>query len=365
MNNFTINKERRPVAIIGATGMVGQRFVDLLADHPWYRIVAVAASPNSAGKTYMEAVEGRWSLDTPVPDSVRNLTLLDVEKDKDAIAGQVDLVFSAVAMDKAAVRAMEIEYAARELAVISNNSAHRWTPDVPMMMPEINPHHAAVIEHQRKNRGWNKGLIAVKPNCSIQSYVPVFQAFWPFGVESAVVTMNQAVSGAGKSMETWPEMQDNVIPLIPGEEKKSEDEPLKIWGSIVDGKIEQAQKPHISATCIRVPVSDGHMASVHVKLGQNPSKEALIEAINTFKNPLAGMQLPSSPETFMKYFEDDDRPQTATDRDFGNGMSITVGRLRQDNVMDWKFIALSHNTLRGAAGGGVLTAEFLTHEGYI
>jgi aspartate-semialdehyde dehydrogenase len=358
-------KEKIPVGILGATGMVGQRFVSLLENHPWFEIVCVAASSRSAGKTYEEAVHNRWTLSTPIPESVRRLRIVEVEKDREKIAGQIGMAFSAVAMDKAKVREIEISYASGGIPIISNNSAHRLTEDVPMLIPEVNPDHVALIDIQRKNRNWDKGLIAVKPNCSIQSYVPVLEALKSFGPEEMIVTTLQAISGGGKTFNTFPEIKDNVIPYIGGEEKKSEDEPLKIWGTVRNGRLEPAVKPRISSTCIRVPVTDGHMASVHVRFERKPSKEEIVEAIENFKNPIAELELPSSPEKFLHYFEEEDRPQTALDRDKGNGMTISAGRFREDNVMDWKFVALSHNTLRGAAGGGVLMAELLFKKEYI
>jgi aspartate-semialdehyde dehydrogenase len=358
-------KEKIPVGILGATGMVGQRFVSLLENHPWFEIVCVAASSRSAGKTYEEAVHNRWTLSTPIPESVRRLRIIEVEKDREKIAGQIGMAFSAVAMDKAKVREIEISYASGGIPIISNNSAHRLTEDVPMLIPEVNPDHVALIDIQRKNRNWDKGLIAVKPNCSIQSYVPVLEALKSFGPEEMIVTTLQAISGGGKTFNTFPEIKDNVIPYIGGEEKKSEDEPLKIWGTVRNGRLEPAVKPRISSTCIRVPVTDGHMASVHVRFERKPSKEEIVEAIENFKNPIAELELPSSPEKFLHYFEEEDRPQTALDRDKGNGMTISAGRFREDNVMDWKFVALSHNTLRGAAGGGVLMAELLFKKEYI
>jgi aspartate-semialdehyde dehydrogenase len=357
--------EKIPVGVLGATGMVGQRFVSLLENHPWFEIVCVAASSRSAGKTYEEAVQNRWTLSTPIPENVRRLRIVEVEKDREKIISQIGMAFSAVAMDKAKVREVEIEYASAGIPIISNNSAHRLTEDVPMLIPEVNPDHVGLIDIQRKNRNWDKGLIAVKPNCSIQSYVPVMEALKSFDPEEMVVTTLQAISGGGKTFDTFPEIKDNVIPFIGGEEKKSEEEPLKIWGTIRNGKLEPAEKPRISSTCIRVPVTDGHMASVHVRFERKPSKNEIIDAIENFKNPITELELPSSPEKFLHYFEEEDRPQTALDRDRGNGMTISVGRFREDNVMDWKFVALSHNTLRGAAGGGVLMAELLLKKGYI
>ena len=362
--NLKLNK-KIPVGILGATGMVGQRFVSLLENHPWFEIVCVAASSRSAGKTYEEAVKDRWTLSTPIPEAIRQLRIYEVEKDKETIANQIGLAFSAVSLDKARVREVEIDYAAAGIPVVSNNSAHRWTEDVPMFIPEVNPDHVALIDIQRKNRNWTKGLIAVKPNCSVQSYVPVLEALKSFEPEEVVVSTYQAISGAGKTFTSFPEMKDNIIPYIGGEEKKSEDEPMKIWGKVRNGKLELATKPVTSSTCVRVPVTDGHMASVHVRFGKKPTEQEIIDSIQLFKDPLKELQLPSSPERFLHYFKEEDRPQTALDRDLGNGMSISVGRFREDNVMDWKFIALSHNTLRGAAGGGVLMAELLFKKGYI
>jgi aspartate-semialdehyde dehydrogenase len=359
------NRKKIPVAVLGATGMVGQRFVTLLADHPWFELKVVAASARSAGRSYADAVEGRWAPNTPIPPAIAGITVLEVEKDDKAIAGTVSLAFSAVDMDKARIRAFEEHYAGMDVAVVSNNSAHRWTEDVPMMIPEINPQHADLIAIQRRNRGWKRGLIVVKSNCSIQSYVPVLHALRAFEPERAIVSMYQAISGAGKTFATWPEMTDNVIPFIGGEEKKSEIEPMKIWGEIRNGKLELAARPVISATCIRVPVTDGHMASVNVSFSKPADRESLIRAIREFKNPVADLGLPSSPESFLRYFDEEDRPQTRLDRDLGKGMTISVGRLREDPILGWRFVALSHNTLRGAAGGGVLTAEFLAAKGLV
>jgi aspartate-semialdehyde dehydrogenase len=349
------------VGILGATGMVGQRFVQLLEDHPWFETACLAASERSAGKTYSRAVGDRWSQKTPIPRMLLEETVLEVERDLKTVSERVDFVFSAMDMEKEKTRQVENAYAAAGVPVVSCNSAHRLSADVPMLIPEINPGHLALIDAQRKNRGWTRGLIAVKPNCSIQSYVPVKA----FGMERVAVTMCQAISGAGKTFATWPAMLDNVIPLIPGEEKKSEEEPLKIWGSVESGKCVPAKKPVISATCIRVPVTDGHMASASVEFQRKPRRDDIVEAIRNFKDPLLPLGLPSSPKRFITYFEQDDRPQTALDRDLENGMGISVGRLREDPVLDWKFIALSHNTIRGAAGGAVLIAELLVKKGYI
>ena len=305
------------VGILGATGMVGQRFITLLENHPYFEVVAVAASPRSAGKTYSEAVEGRWVLKEPIPDSVRDLKVFAVEDDLEKIADQVRLVFCALDMDQDAIRKIEESYAGKGIAVVSNNSAHRWTKDIPMILPEINPQHLELINTQRKNRGWDKGLIVVKPNCSIQSYVPLLTPLLKYGPKKVVVTTLQAVSGAGKTMENWPEMKDNVNPFIAGEEEKSEKEPLRIWGNIENGKIELFSGIEISATCIRVPVSDGHMASVSIKFETKPTKEQIIEAWKNF-NPLSDLNLPSAPNPFITYFENEDRPQTALDRDLEN-----------------------------------------------
>jgi aspartate-semialdehyde dehydrogenase len=356
--------EKIKIGILGATGMVGQRFVTLLKDHPYFEVVVVAASPRSAGKKYSEAVEGRWSMEESIPENVGNLIVKAVEADIDEITGQVQLVFCALDMDKSEIRRIEEEYAAHEVAVVSNNSAHRWTRDVPMILPEINPDHLELIDIQRKNRGWEKGLIVVKPNCSIQSYVPMLTPLMKFKPTKVVVTTLQALSGAGKTLENWPEMEDNVNPLISGEEEKSEKEPLRIWGSLENGEITLKDGINISATCIRVPVSDGHMASVAISFESVPTKEEIIQSWSDF-NPLSEYNLPSSPNPFITYFEEEDRPQTRTDRDLGKGMGIAAGRLREDNILDYKFIGLSHNTIRGAAGGSILTAELLVKKGYI
>ncbi len=353
------------VGILGATGMVGQQFITLLDNHPWFNVTCVAASARSAGKSYKEAMEGRWTHESPIPSDVADLHVYEVEKDKDTIAEQVDFVFSAMSMDKAVIRDIECDYAALGVPVCSNNSAHRWTEDVPMLMPEINPHHLNLIPVQRKNRGWDKGLITVKPNCSIQSYVPVIDALKDFGPQKAIISTYQAISGAGKTLETAPEIVDNVIPFIGGEEQKSEDEPMRIWASIQDEKLILAEKPVISANCLRVPVSDGHLVTVNITFEKKPTPEEFIHAIRNFENPLSGLDLPSAPEPLMTYFEEENRPQTKLDRMAGNGMGITVGRLREDNVFDYKFVALSHNTIRGAAGGNVLTAELLVKKGLI
>jgi len=359
-----MSDQKWKVGILGATGMVGQRFVQLLGNHPWFDVVCVAASERSAGRPYRESVQGRWTQNTDIPTAIGDLHVYEVESDMNTIAEKVDFVFCALSMDKAKIREIESLYASRDVTVVSNNSAHRWTEDVPMIMPEVNPNHLELIDIQRKNRGWSKGLIVVKPNCSIQSYVPVVQPWLEYEPEQMIVSTYQAISGAGKTFESLPEMVDNVIPYIGGEEQKSEEEPLRIWGQIKDDKIEPAKKPVISASCIRVPVTDGHMAIVNIRFAKKPTTEDLIKSIQNFKDPLADLNLPSSPRPFLKYFKEEDRPQTRTDRDLSNGMAVTVGRIRPDTVLDFKFVALSHNTLRGAAGGAVLTAELLAKKGY-
>lgn len=363
--NTSKPKNKISVGILGATGMVGQRFIQLLDNHPWFEITCVAASSRSAGKPYREIVKERWTQNSEIPQKVGDLNVLEVETDTKKIADIVTFAFSAMSMDKAKVREVENQYAGLGVPIVSNNSAHRWTEDVPMIMPEINPHHIALIDVQRKNRKWDKGLIAVKPNCSIQSYVPVIEAWKDFKPERVIVSTYQALSGAGKTFTTWPEMEDNVIPFISGEEKKSEDEPMKIWGKMKNSGLELATKPHISSTCIRVPVTDGHMAAVNIEFQKKPTRQDLIDAIKNFQNPIEELDLPSSPDKFLQYFEEEDRPQTALDRDLGNGMGITVGRIREDNIFHWKFVALSHNTIRGAAGGAILVAELLAKKGYI
>ncbi|MBA3458550.1 MAG: aspartate-semialdehyde dehydrogenase [Deltaproteobacteria bacterium] len=352
------------VGVLGATGMVGQRFVSLLEGHPWFEVTAVAASPSSAGKSYADAVAGRWTLGGDVPSTAARLTV-GVAAEIDKIASQCDFVFCAVDMDKAATAKLEEDYARAETPVVSNNSAHRWTPDVPMMVPEINADHMGVIEAQKKRLGTKRGFIAVKPNCSIQSYVPAIHPLWSFGPTRIAVCTYQAISGAGKTFESWPDMVDNVIPFIKGEEEKSEQEPLKVWGSIQGGKIVNATSPQITAQCIRVPVSDGHMAAVMVAFDKKPSREQILSAWKEFGGRPQQLGLPSAPKPFLQYFDDDTRPQTKLDRDAGNGMAVTIGRLRPDAMFDWKFVALSHNTVRGAAGGAVLTAELLKADGQI
>ncbi|MDO8552979.1 MAG: aspartate-semialdehyde dehydrogenase [bacterium] len=357
--------QKLSVGILGATGMVGQRFITLLENHPWFEVRAVAASRSSAGKTYAEAVKGRWKYPTPIPSSVQDLIVYSAPDDVEKIVNHVDFVFSAIEMDKHAIQTLEELYASRGVPVVSNNSAHRWTADVPMILPEVNASHLAMIPIQQKNRGWKTGFIVVKPNCSVQSYIPALEALKRFGPQKVIVSTLQAISGAGKTFETMPEILDNVIPYIGGEEEKSEKEPMKIWGSIVKGKFKLATAPKISATCIRVPVADGHMASVAVSFKTKPTRDAILKAWRTYKSPLSGLGLPSAPEKFLTYFEEDNRPQTKLDRDIGRGMGVSVGRLREDPILGWKFISLSHNTIRGAAGGAVLGAELLKAKGYL
>jgi len=353
------------VGILGATGMVGQRFVSLLERHPWFETAVVAASPRSAGKTYAEAVKGRWVMETKIPENVKKLIVKEVEGDTSKIAKEVDLVFSALDMDKEKIKEIEENYAGRGIPVVSTNSAHRWTEDVPVMMPEINPEHVKLIDIQRKNRGWKKGLIAVKPNCSIQSYMPIIKALERYGPKKVEVTTAQAISGAGKTFDTFPEIMDNVIPFIKNEEEKSEKEPMKVLGKIKGSKLVLAEMPKISATCLRVAATDGHIASVSIELVKGISEKEFIDAIRNYDNPIAELKLPSAPKQFMKYFDEEDRPQTKLDRNFENGMGITVGRLRKDAILGWKFVSLSHNTIRGAAGGAILVAELLKTKGYI
>ncbi len=352
------------VGVLGATGMVGQRFISLLENHPWYEVVTVAASPRSAGKTYEEAVGGRWKMTTPMPEAVKKLVVMNVNEVEKVAAG-VDFVFSAVDMSKEEIKAIEEAYAKTETPVVSNNSAHRWTPDVPMVVPEINPEHFKVIEFQKKRLGTKKGFVAVKPNCSIQSYAPVLTAWKEFEPYEVVATTYQAISGAGKTFQDWSEMEGNIIPFIGGEEEKSEQEPLRIWGAIQDGVIVKAQEPKITCQCVRVPVLNGHTAAVFVKFRKQPTKEQLIEKLVNFSGLPQELKLPSAPEQFIQYIEEENRPQVALDVDFERGMGVSVGRLRKDSVYDWKFIGLSHNTVRGAAGGAVLCAELLTAQGYI
>ena len=352
------------VGILGATGMVGQRFVTLLQDHPWFEIAAVAASPRSAGKTYAEAVDGRWKMDEPVPAAVTDMTVLDVNK-IDKISSEVDFVFSAVNMPKDAIRKIEEEYAKKETPVISNNSAHRWTPDVPMVVPEINPEHIEVIKYQRERLGTKNGFIAVKPNCSIQSYTPALSAWRKFHPTQVVASTYQAISGAGKNFDSWPEMKGNIIPYISGEEEKSEREPMKIWGKVENKQIVTADYPVITSQCIRVPILYGHTVTAFVNFEQEVTKEELVEALRSYKGVPQELGLPSAPKHFIQYLEEDDRPQVKKDVNFEHGMGISIGRLRKDKIFDWKFVGLSHNTLRGAAGGGVEMAELLKAKGYL
>lgn len=352
------------VAILGGTGMVGQRFVSLLENHPWFEVTAIAASPRSAGKTYEEAVGGRWKMTTPMPEAVKNIMVMNVNE-VEKVASKVDFVFSAVDMSKEEIRAIEDEYAKTETPVVSNNSAHRWTPDVPMVVPEINPEHFEVIEAQKKRLGTKTGFVAVKPNCSIQSYAPALYALREFGPTEVVATTYQAISGAGKTFKDWPEMIENIIPYIGGEEEKSEQEPLRMFGKVVDGKIVKAELPKITTQCIRVPVLNGHTAAVFVNFEKKPTKEEIIDRWVNFKGLPQELNLPSAPKQFIRYMEEDNRPQVQLDVDYENGMGVSMGRLREDSIYDYKFIGLSHNTVRGAAGGAVLCAELLTAQGYI
>ncbi len=357
--------EQYKVGVIGATGMVGQRFVSLLEHHPWFQLTVVAASSRSAGKTYAQAVGSRWALETPMPDCAKDLVVRNAADDIEEIAGQVDFVFSAVDMKKEEIKALEEAYARHECPVVSNNSAHRWTPDVPMVVPEINPEHIKVIEAQRKRLGVERGFVAVKSNCSLQSYVPALHPLRGFGLEQVLVCTYQAISGAGKTFETWPEMVDNLIPYIGGEEEKSEQEPMKLWGRVENGVIVNADSPAITAQCLRVPVSNGHMAAVFVRFQKKPAMDEIKEMWANFSGRPQELALPSAPKQFLHYFEEPDRPQTRMDRMTENGMAVCIGRLRPDTQYDYKFVCLSHNTLRGAAGGAVLLAELLCAEGYI
>ena len=357
-------EQKLRVGILGATGMVGQRFISLLENHPWFEVVTLAASPRSAGKTYEEAVGGRWKMDTPMPEAVKKLVVMNVN-DVEHVASTVDFVFSAVDMSKDEIKAIEEAYAKTETPVVSNNSAHRWTPDVPMVVPEINPEHFDVIEFQKKRLGTKRGFIAVKPNCSIQSYAPVLTAWKEFEPYEVVATTYQAISGAGKTFKDWPEMEGNIIPFIGGEEEKSEQEPLRIWGKIENGVIVKATEPKITCQCIRVPVLNGHTAAVFVKFRTKPTKEQLIEKLENFKGLPQELNLPSAPKQLIRYMQEDNRPQVTLDVNYENGMGINVGRLREDTIYDWKFVGLSHNTVRGAAGGAVLCAETLVAKKYI
>ena len=358
--------EKLRVGILGATGMVGQRFISLLENHPWFEVVTVAASPRSAGKTYEDAVGGRWKMDTPMPEAVKKLVVMNVNE-VEKVASTVDFVFSAVDMSKDEIKAIEEAYAKTETPVVSNNSAHRWTPDVPMVIPEINPEHFEVIKHQKERLGTKRGFIAVKPNCSIQSYAPALTAWKEFEPYEVVATTYQAISGAGKTFKDWPEMEHNIIPYIGGEEEKSEKEPLRIWGHVENGEIVKADSPVITTQCIRVPVQDGHTAAVFMTFeeGKKPSKEEIIKIWREFSGMPQELGLPNAPKHFIQYIEEDNRPQVSLDVNYENGFGISLGRLREDTVFDYKFVGLSHNTVRGAAGGAVLIAELLKAKGYI
>ena len=362
MATFSVNQKLK-VGVVGATGMVGQRFLTLLENHPYFEVAALAASPRSAGKPYTEAVEGRWKMQVPIPEKFKNMVLHDANDTK-TMGELCSFVFCAVDMKKDEIRALEEKYARAEIPVVSNNSAHRWTPDVPMVVPEINPEHLAVIEHQRRRLGTKRGFIAVKPNCSIQSYVPALTPLLCYRPTLVVATTYQAISGAGKTFREWPAMIDNVIPYIGGEEEKSEQEPLRVWGHIENGVIVKADAPLITTQCIRVPVTDGHTAAVFVKFEKKPSREDILRAWAEFRGLPQELELPHAPAQFVTYFEEDDRPQAALDRGLYGGMGVSVGRLREDSFFDYKFVGLSHNTLRGAAGGAVLIAELLFRKGY-
>lgn len=354
------------VGIIGATGMVGQRFAILLENHPWFHVTTLAASSRSAGKTYKEAVGSRWAMPNPMPKAMEDLVILDATADIEKIAGAVDFVFCAVDMPKDEIKKLEEAYAKAECPVVSNNSANRFTPDVPMIVPEINDDHAEIIAAQRKRLGTKRGFISVKSNCSLQSYVPALHPLMDeFGVKAALACTYQAISGAGKTFETWPEMVDNVIPFIGGEEEKSEKEPLKIWGKVEGDEIKLATSPAITTQCLRVACSDGHMAAVFVSFDKKPTKEQILKKWAEFKGAPQELNLPSAPKQFLHYFEEDNRPQTKLDRDTENGMAVSIGRLREDSQYDYKFVCLSHNTVRGAAGGAVLMAELLAAKGYM
>ena len=355
--------EKCKVGVIGATGMVGQRFLTLLENHPYFEVTALVASPRNAGKTYEQALDGRWKMTTPLPEKYKNMTIIS-SQDIETVKSLVSFVFCAVNMKKDEVKALEEAYAKAEIPVVSNNSAHRWTPDVPMIIPEVNADHLAVIEAQKKRLGTKRGFIAVKPNCSIQGYVPALTALKDFGIKEMVVTTYQAISGAGKTFNEWPEMIDNIIPFIGGEEEKSEQEPLRIWGKVENGEIVKAEGPVITSQCIRVPVTDGHMAAVFVKFENKPDKDVILERWKSFSGKPQELGLPSAPAQFITYMEEDNRPQTKLDRDIYGGMGVTVGRLREDTIYDYKFVALAHNTLRGAAGGALLSAELLYKLGY-
>lgn len=352
------------VGILGGTGMVGQRFISLLENHPWFEVVTIAASPRSAGKTYEEAVGGRWKMQTPMPEAVKNIIVKNVN-DIEKVSSEVDFVFSAVDMTKEEIKKIEEDYAKAETPVVSNNSAHRWTPDVPMIVPEVNPEHLEVIESQKKRLGTTRGFVCVKPNCSIQSYAPALTAWRKFEPTLVVATTYQAISGAGKTFKDWPEMEHNIIPYIGGEEEKSEQEPLRIWGKVENGQIIKAEGPLITSQCIRVPVLDGHTAAVFVNFKQKVTKEELIQALVEFKGEPQELGLPNAPKQFIQYLEEDNRPQVALDVNYENGFGVSIGRLREDAYFDWKFVGLSHNTVRGAAGGAILMAELLKAKGYI
>ncbi len=357
--------EKYQVGVVGATGMVGQRFITLLAGHPWFQLKVVAASARSAGKRYEDAVGAKWAMDAPIPAEARDLIVMNATEDVDKIAEQVDFIFCAVDMKKDEIRALEERYAKAECPVVSNNSAHRWTEDVPMVIPEVNPDHIQVIDAQRKRLGTKRGFIAVKSNCSIQSYVPALSPLRQFGITKVLACTYQAISGAGKTFETWPEMVDNLIPYIGGEEEKSEQEPLKVWGTVENGVIKTAASPAITAQCLRVPVSNGHTAAVFVSFEKKPTEDEMKAIWASFRGRAQELKLPTAPKQFIHYFEEPDRPQAKLDRELEGGMAVSVGRLRPDTQYDYKFVSLSHNTLRGAAGGGVLLAELLCAEGYI
>ena len=356
--------QKLKVGILGATGMVGQRFIALLENHPWFEVTTVAASPRSAGKTYEEAVGGRWKMDTPIPESVKNLTVYNVNE-VETVAATVDFVFSAVDMTKEEIKKIEEAYAKTETPVVSNNSAHRWTPDVPMVVPEINPEHFEVIESQKKRLGTQRGFIAVKPNCSIQSYAPALTAWLEYEPYEVVASTYQAISGAGKNFDEWPEMVGNIIPYIGGEEEKSEQEPLRLWGKVENGEIVKSDIMNITSQCIRVPILYGHTATVFVKFKKKVTKEELIEKLVNYKGVPQELELPSAPKQFIQYLEEDNRPQVQLDVNYENGMGVSIGRLREDSIYDFKFVGLSHNTIRGAAGGAVECAELLKAQGYI
>ena len=356
--------EKLKVGILGGTGMVGQRFISLLENHPWFEVVTIAASPRSAGKRYEDAVGDRWKMDTPMPEAVKDIVVMNVNEVEKVAAG-VDFVFSAVDMTKDEIRAIEEAYAKTETPVVSNNSAHRWTPDVPMIIPEINSDHTQIIEKQKERLGTKRGFIAVKPNCSIQSYTPALKAWEEFEPYEVVATTYQAISGAGKTFKDWPEMVGNIIPYIGGDEEKSEKEPLRVLGTCEDGEIKLAKEPVITCQCIRVPVLNGHTAAVFVKFRKKPTKEQLIEKLESFRGAPQELELPSAPKQFIRYMTEDNRPQVTLDVDYERGMGVSIGRLREDTVYDWKFVGLSHNTVRGAAGGAVLCAELLKAKGFI